>query len=149
MSPQAIAIEIADALPGCTAERFALEGNTVLTGSSRARGFEAALVGQLAPHLQVTLGYALQDGEIRTTTLSAKDAADAIEASFTDGGLEVAGTQDLGIADTIEIGFYTADGELVIVVIMGAGAFDTDELGSAKASVPPDTTVVLIAYLPQ
>ena len=46
-------------------------GNTVLTGSSRARGFEAALVGQLAPHLQVTLGYALQNGEIRTTTAAA------------------------------------------------------------------------------
>ena len=38
MSPQAIAIEIADALPGCTAERFALEGNTVLTGRVLGHG---------------------------------------------------------------------------------------------------------------
>ncbi len=46
-------------------------GNAVLSGSSRAKGFEAALVGQLAHNLQVTLGYALQDGEIRTTTTAA------------------------------------------------------------------------------
>ncbi len=46
-------------------------GNTVLSGSSRARGFELALVGQLAPQLQVTLGYARQDGEIRSTTTAA------------------------------------------------------------------------------
>ena len=48
-----------------------ITGNTVLSGSSRARGFEAALVGQITPQLQVTLGYALQDGEIRTTTTAA------------------------------------------------------------------------------
>lgn len=31
-SPQAIAMEIANSLPGCEAQRFALEGNTVLSG---------------------------------------------------------------------------------------------------------------------
>lgn len=45
-------------------------GNTVLSGSSRARGFELALVG-LAPQLQVTLGYARQTAEIRSTTTAA------------------------------------------------------------------------------
>ena len=48
-----------------------ITGNAVLSGSSRAKGFEAALVGQITPELQVTLGYALQDGEIRTTTSAA------------------------------------------------------------------------------
>jgi len=95
--------------------------------------------------LSDTQGY----GETRTTTLSAKDAADAIEATLTDAGFLAGGSSDLGIADTIEIGFFTADNELLVVVIMGPGAFETDELGSAKASVPPDTTVVLFVYLPQ
>ncbi|MDO8392440.1 MAG: alpha/beta fold hydrolase [Actinomycetota bacterium] len=95
--------------------------------------------------LSDTLGY----GEVRTTTLTAQQAAEAIDAAFTDAGFINAGNQDLGIDDTIEIGFLNADNELLIVVIMGPAAFDTDALASAKASVPPDTTVVLIAYLPQ
>ncbi|MEY2943028.1 MAG: hypothetical protein RLY97_1042 [Pseudomonadota bacterium] len=48
-----------------------LTGNVVITGSSRTKGFEAALTGKIAPHLQATLGYALQDGEIRSTTTAA------------------------------------------------------------------------------
>lgn len=46
-------------------------GLVVQTGKSRTKGFEAAMVGQLARGLQVTLGYALQDGEIRSTTAAA------------------------------------------------------------------------------
>lgn len=46
-------------------------GVVVQTGKSRTKGFEAAMVGQLAKGLQVTLGYALQDGEIRSTTSAA------------------------------------------------------------------------------
>ncbi|MDP3907803.1 TonB-dependent siderophore receptor [Novosphingobium sp.] len=46
-------------------------GNTVLTGKTRTKGIEASLVGQLTDGLQVSLGYALQDGEIRATTTAA------------------------------------------------------------------------------
>ena len=46
-------------------------GNTVLTGGTRTKGIEASLVGQLTDGLQVSLGYALQDGEIRATTTAA------------------------------------------------------------------------------
>lgn len=46
-------------------------GVTVLTGKSRTKGFELAMVGQLTKGLQVTLGYALQDGDIVSTTAAA------------------------------------------------------------------------------
>ena len=46
-------------------------GNVVQTGKSRTQGIEASLVGQLTDGLQVSLGYALQDGEIRATTTAA------------------------------------------------------------------------------
>lgn len=46
-------------------------GNVVLAGATRAKGIEASLVGQLARHLQVSLGYALQDGEVLSATTAA------------------------------------------------------------------------------
>ena len=92
-----------------------------------------------------TLGF----GEIRTTDLGAQEASDAFDATLTAKGLENAGTQDLGIADTIETGYFTPEGDLLIVIVMGPAAFDADELASAKPSVPPGKTVVLYAYLPQ
>jgi catecholate siderophore receptor len=46
-------------------------GVAVLTGQSRTKGMELALVGTLAKGLQVTLGYALQDGEVTATTTAA------------------------------------------------------------------------------
>ncbi len=48
-----------------------ISGSAVLTGSSRVRGIEAGLVGEVTPELHLTLGYAHQDGEIRTTTAAA------------------------------------------------------------------------------
>jgi catecholate siderophore receptor len=46
-------------------------GAALLSGKTRAKGIEASLVGQLARHLQVSLGYALQDGEVRSATTAA------------------------------------------------------------------------------
>ncbi|WP_409035560.1 TonB-dependent receptor [Novosphingobium sp.] len=46
-------------------------GNPVLSGSSRVRGFEASLAGQITDNWQASLGYAHQTGEIRTTTTAA------------------------------------------------------------------------------
>lgn len=48
-----------------------VSGNVVLSGKSRAEGIEFALVGKLARGLDVSLGYAVQDGEIRATTSAA------------------------------------------------------------------------------
>lgn len=48
-----------------------VSGNVVLTGSNRVSGIEAGLVGEVTPDLHITVGYALQDGEIRTTTTAA------------------------------------------------------------------------------
>ncbi|MCW1401631.1 TonB-dependent siderophore receptor [Novosphingobium sp. MW5] len=48
-----------------------LTGNPVLTGSSRVRGFEASIAGQITDNWQASLGYAHQTGEIRSTTTAA------------------------------------------------------------------------------
>ena len=46
-------------------------GLVVQTGKSRAEGIEFALVGRVTDGLDLSLGYALQDGEIRATTTAA------------------------------------------------------------------------------
>lgn len=45
--------------------------NPVLTGSSRVKGAEIALSGRITRNWQASLGYAFQDGTIRTTTTAA------------------------------------------------------------------------------
>lgn len=40
----------------------------VLTGRTRSEGFEVSLAGRLTPDWQASVGYALQDGEIRSAT---------------------------------------------------------------------------------
>ena len=46
-------------------------GNVVLSGKSRTEGVEVSLVGRVTRGLDLSLGYALQDGEIRATTAAA------------------------------------------------------------------------------
>ncbi|MBN8499561.1 MAG: TonB-dependent siderophore receptor [Sphingomonadales bacterium] len=46
-------------------------GLVVQTGKSRTKGLEFGLVGKVTRQLDVSLGYALQDGEIRVTTAAA------------------------------------------------------------------------------
>ena len=48
-----------------------ISGLVVQSGSSRAEGLEFSLVGRAAEGLDLSLGYALQDGEIRSTTTAA------------------------------------------------------------------------------
>ncbi len=48
-----------------------ISGSVVLTGKSRTKGLELSLVGHVAKGLDLSLGYALQDGEIRATTAAA------------------------------------------------------------------------------
>ena len=46
-------------------------GFTVLSGKSRTEGIELSLVGRVTDKLDISLGYSLQDGEIRATTTAA------------------------------------------------------------------------------
>lgn len=46
-------------------------GTIVLTGESRSKGIELNLQGKLTDRWQASLGYALQDAEIRSTTVAA------------------------------------------------------------------------------
>jgi pimeloyl-ACP methyl ester carboxylesterase len=103
------------------------------------------------PAVEAALGLteSLGFGETRTTSLGFQEASDAFESTLNELGLETAGNQDLGIPDTIETGYFTPEGDLLVVIVMGPGAFDSDDLSSAKASVPADQTVVLYLYLPQ
>lgn len=48
-----------------------LSGNAVLSGSSRTKGIELSLVGRVTKNLDVSLGYALQEGEVTATTTAA------------------------------------------------------------------------------
>ncbi len=48
----------------------AISGLFLLGGKSRVRGFEAALSGKILPEWQLTLGYAHQEGEIRSPIAS-------------------------------------------------------------------------------
>ena len=48
-----------------------ISGMVVQSGSIRAEGIEFSLVGRAAEGLDLSLGYALQDGEIRSTTAAA------------------------------------------------------------------------------
>jgi hypothetical protein len=62
-------------------------------------------------------------------------------------GFTSLGENPIGIDGTSSTA-YTIDGEILLVISLGPEAFDTEELGSVKASVPPGKTVVLLAYLP-
>lgn len=46
-------------------------GQVLLTGQTRTQGLELSLAGEVTEHLQVTLGYSLLDGEVRSTTSAA------------------------------------------------------------------------------
>ena len=77
-----------------------------------------------------TLGY----GETRTTTLRLDAAADAVErGARPTPASRTLGNQDLGIDDTIETGYFTPDGELLIVIVHGAGGLRHRRPGQCEA----------------
>jgi hypothetical protein len=93
-----------------------------------------------------TLGY----GETRTTTLGVDEATDAMSDALDDAGFVDLGSQDIPIDGTADRVFLTPDGDgALLLLVMGPEAFETDDLASAKPSVPEGETVVLLAYLPQ
>lgn len=92
-----------------------------------------------------TFGY----GETRTTSMGARAALDAYGEALADAGFAPLGEQDIGIDDALNAAWFTPDGAVVILVVMGPAAFDTEDLASAKASVPEGKTVILLAYVPE
>jgi pimeloyl-ACP methyl ester carboxylesterase len=88
--------------------------------------------------------------ETRTTSLGFEQAADVYSAALEEAGFRSLGDGgELGIDASTNRAYFAPDGELLLVVTLGSGAFDSDELASAKPSVPADTTVVLLLHLPQ
>lgn len=94
--------------------------------------------------LTETLGY----GETRTTAMGSRAALDAYGAVLEDAGFTPLGEQEMGIDDALNAAWFTPDGAVVILIVMGPAAFDTEDLASAKASVPEGQTVILLAYVP-
>ena len=95
--------------------------------------------------LSDTLGY----GETKLTSMSIGDADQAWADALTGAGFRDLGSQDLGLDDVTERGFFAENGDLLVVIVLGPKAFDQDELASAKGTVPEGKTVVVLAYLPQ
>ena len=54
-------------------------GEVVLTGAQRSRGIELEVAGEIRPNWQLSLGYALQDAEIRRTTAAAPAGREAAQ----------------------------------------------------------------------
>jgi hypothetical protein len=92
-----------------------------------------------------TLGY----GESFVTDANETDADTAFTAALKAAGFQELGTRDLGLAHTTNHVWQAANGDLLVLVGLGAAAFDDPELSSAKGAVPAGKTVVVVAYLPQ
>ena len=72
-----------------------------------------------------------------------------LDQPFTDAGFQPVANPDLGIDGVVAVTYLSPTGEAVVLIAMGASAFDTEDLASAKGSVPPGQTVLLYVYLPQ
>jgi len=87
--------------------------------------------------------------ETRTTALGEQAALDELDKTLTDAGFQSVGNPDLQIDGVVATTYLSPTGDPLVVIAMGPTAFDTDELSSAKGSVPAGQTVVLYVYLPQ
>jgi pimeloyl-ACP methyl ester carboxylesterase len=92
-----------------------------------------------------TLGY----GETFLTDATESAADTAFSAALKAAGFQELGAGDLHLAHTTDRAWQAPNGDLLVVVGLGAAAFDDPEISSAKGAVPPNTTVVVIAYIPQ
>ncbi|MDP9463889.1 MAG: alpha/beta hydrolase, partial [Actinomycetota bacterium] len=84
--------------------------------------------------------------EMRTTTLNAQDAVSAYSEALSDAGFEqFDAPQAIPIDDSAQGTFSDFNtGNTLVVIALGPEAFDDRMLQSAKAEVPPNTTVVLL-----
>jgi pimeloyl-ACP methyl ester carboxylesterase len=95
--------------------------------------------------LSDTLGY----GETWVTSLDGAAADEAWSNALDAAGFDDLGTQDIGIDGVTDHAFLAPNGDLLLLLSMDPTAFDTDDLTSAKSSVPAGKSVVLLAYVPQ
>ena len=87
--------------------------------------------------------------ELRTTSLSAKDAIAAYSKALGDAGLKVFEAPPLlPSADTAQGVYSDGQSRTMAVIAIGPKGFDEEALQSAKVDVPPDTTVVWVIALP-
>jgi pimeloyl-ACP methyl ester carboxylesterase len=81
--------------------------------------------------------------EMRTTSLSADDAIAAYTDALSDAGFQQFDAPPVLPVDTIKQGAFSDLGDKILVVLaFPPEAFDDEGLQSAKADVPPDTTVI-------
>jgi hypothetical protein len=86
--------------------------------------------------------------ELRTTSLSAKDAIAAYTKALGDAGLDVFDAPPLlPTADTAQGVYSDGQDRTMAVIAIGPKGFDDEALQSAKVDVPPDTTVVWIVAI--
>jgi pimeloyl-ACP methyl ester carboxylesterase len=86
--------------------------------------------------------------ELRTTSLSATDAIAAYTAAFSGDGLQKADAPAmLPINGVLQGAYSDGVGKVVVVEAFEPAAFDDKSLQSAKAEVPPNTTVVWLIAL--
>lgn len=87
--------------------------------------------------------------ELRTTTMSAKDAVAAYTKALGDAGLDEFDTPPLIPGDDTSQGVYSDGRDRTMAVIaLGPKGFDDEALQSGKVDVPPNTTVVWIVAIP-
>jgi hypothetical protein len=82
--------------------------------------------------------------ELRTTTLSAKDAVAAYTQALGDAGLNEFDAPPLLPSDDTAQGVYSDGVRTMAVIALGPKGFDDEALQSGKVDVPPNTTVVWI-----
>jgi pimeloyl-ACP methyl ester carboxylesterase len=92
-----------------------------------------------------TLGY----GQAYVTDESETAADTTFTDALTAAGFQDLGAQDIGLAHTTDRVWRAPNGDVMVVIGLGAAAFDDPELSSAKGAVPAGKTVVVVAYVPQ
>lgn len=110
-------------------------------------GIDAEVVSLPAVNAVLGLTDTTAYGELHLTSLSAGDAADALDEALKDAGFDSLGSQDIGIDDSIDVAYSAPNGDLLVVLIFGPRAWDDEQLSSAKDVVPDGKTVVLFAYV--
>ena len=98
-----------------------------------------------ATGLTDTLGYSATYTTRENETVADTTFTKALRAA----GFRELGSQDLGLPHTTDRVWQAPNGDALVVVGLGAAAFDDPGLSGAKGAVPPDTTVVIVAYVPQ
>ncbi len=101
----------------------------------------------------VTAALGVTDTQYYSETRTTELAPDDVTKAYADG-LEAAGFTSLGdnpipIDGVTGTAFLADNGDTLLLIVLSPEAFETDDLSSAKSSVPPGKSVVLPVYLLQ